>query len=103
MTTTHPNDPFILGSDDGFPMTEQPTRQLTGQRTAAEQHPTVPIWTSLDTLAVVLLSLLALVPRTVNLLGLDPFVDEAAWTDWALRQFEIAAPRTWFIPLLTDG
>ena len=47
--------------------------------------------------------MLALVPRTVNLLGLDPFIDEAAWTDWAFRQFEIASPRTWIIPLVTDG
>jgi hypothetical protein len=43
------------------------------------------------------------VPRTVNLLGLDPFVDEAAWTDWAFRLFEPASPRSWLIPLLTDG
>jgi hypothetical protein len=60
-------------------------------------------WTTIDALAAVLLVLLALVPRTVNLLGLDPFVDEASWTDWAFRQFEVAAPRTWIIPLVTDG
>jgi hypothetical protein len=48
-------------------------------------------------------TVLALVPRTVNLLGLDPFVDEAAWTDWAFRQFELTSPRTWIIPLVTDG
>jgi 4-amino-4-deoxy-L-arabinose transferase-like glycosyltransferase len=60
-------------------------------------------WTTIDAFAAVLLVLMALVPRTVNLLGLDPFVDEASWTDWAFRQFELAAPRTWVIPLVTDG
>jgi hypothetical protein len=60
-------------------------------------------WTLTDAAAIALLLLLALVPRTVNLLGLDPFIDEAAWTDWAFRQFELTSPRTWIIPLVTDG
>ena len=60
-------------------------------------------WTAVDTVAAALLVLLALIPRTINLLGLDPFVDEAAWTDWAFRLFELTAPRTWLIPLVTDG
>jgi hypothetical protein len=64
---------------------------------------TTSAWTVIDTIAVVLLVLLALVPRTVNLLGLDPLIDEASTTDWAFRQFELASPRTWLIPILTDG
>ena len=60
-------------------------------------------WTLTDWAAIGLLMVLALVPRTVNLLGLDPFIDEAAWTDWAFRQFELTSPRTWIIPLVTDG
>ena len=60
-------------------------------------------WTLTDWAAIGLLTVLALVPRTVNLLGLDPFIDEAAWTDWAFRQFELTSPRTWIIPLVTDG
>jgi len=70
-----------------------------GEHSAAAALP----WTTVDTLAAVLLTLLALVPRTVNLLGLDPFVDEASWTDWAFRLFDPTAPRTWIIPVVTDG
>lgn len=62
-----------------------------------------PAWTALDTVAALLIAVLALLPRTVNLLGLDPFIDEAAWTDWAFRQFALTSPRTWIIPLVTDG
>lgn len=57
----------------------------------------------LDLLLVVLLALLAAVPRTVNLLGLDPFIDESSWVDWALRELQPRVPRTWFAPLLQDG
>ncbi|MFN8637634.1 MAG: glycosyltransferase family 39 protein [Chloroflexota bacterium] len=60
-------------------------------------------WSLLDLLAVAVLALVATVPRTANLLGLDPFVDEASWTDWALRLLEPGSPRTWLIPVLTDG
>jgi 4-amino-4-deoxy-L-arabinose transferase-like glycosyltransferase len=60
-------------------------------------------WTRIDALAAVLLVILAAIPRAYNLLGLDPFVDEASWTDWAFRLFEWTSPRTWIIPLVTDG
>lgn len=60
-------------------------------------------WTTADLICTVLLAVLAAIPRTVNLLGLDPFIDEVAWVDWAVRQFEWTSPRTWLIPLLTDG
>jgi 4-amino-4-deoxy-L-arabinose transferase-like glycosyltransferase len=52
---------------------------------------------------LVLLAILAAVPRLINLLGLDPFVDEAAWVDWATREFVPSSPGTWFTPLLHDG
>lgn len=60
-------------------------------------------WSAVDLLLIALLAVLAAVPRTVNLLGLDPFIDEVAWVDWAVRQFAWDAPRSWLIPLLTDG
>ncbi|MCC7372064.1 MAG: glycosyltransferase family 39 protein [Chloroflexi bacterium] len=60
-------------------------------------------WNRFDVAIAVVLAALAALPRTVNLLGLDPFIDEVAWVDWAVRQFEWSAPRSWLIPLLTDG
>jgi hypothetical protein len=60
-------------------------------------------WTRVDAVVMLLLAVLALVPRTVNLLGLDPFVDEAASLDWPLRLYELTAPRTWMLSLLLDG
>jgi hypothetical protein len=56
-----------------------------------------------DLAILLLLAVLAAVPRVVNLLGLDPFVDEASWADWATREFQPGSPRTWFAPLLHDG
>lgn len=58
---------------------------------------------AVDGLCLVVLALVAAVPRTVNLLGLDPFVDEAAWVDWALRQFDWASPPTWLVSVFKDG
>ena len=49
------------------------------------------------------LALLATVPRVVNLLALDPFIDEVAWAHWALRQFDPFVPSTWVQPLVRDG
>jgi 4-amino-4-deoxy-L-arabinose transferase-like glycosyltransferase len=49
------------------------------------------------------LAILAALPRMTNLLGLDPFIDEVAWTDWVVQQFDPLIPHTWFAPLLTDG
>ena len=49
-----------------------------------------PGWTLVDAVVLVLLAALALLPRTINLLGMDPFVDEAATLDWALRLYELA-------------
>jgi len=59
--------------------------------------------TRLDLLIVAGLAVVAAVPRLTNLLGLDPFIDEASWTDWAIREFNPAVPRTWLAPLLQDG
>ena len=66
-------------------------------------RPSAYRWTAADLVCTVFLVVLAAIPRTVNLLGLDPFIDEVAWVDWAVRQFEWSAPRSWLIPLLTDG
>ena len=63
----------------------------------------VPAVAWLDVATALLLTILAAVPRLVNLLGLDPFVDEASWVDWATREFNPANPRSWFAPLLRDG
>lgn len=60
-------------------------------------------WSALDAIWLALLAVAATVPRTVNLLGLDPFVDEAAWVDWALRQFQWSVPSSWLVSVLTDG
>ena len=67
------------------------------------QHPSSYRWTAADLICAAFLVVLAAVPRTVNLLGLDPFIDEVAWVDWAVRQFQWDVPRSWLIPLLTDG
>lgn len=61
------------------------------------------MWTPVDAGLLVLLAVLALLPRTVNLLGMDPFVDEASSLDWALRLYELTSPRTWFLSVLLDG
>ena len=60
-------------------------------------------WTVPDLAILALAAVLATIPRTVNLLGMDPFVDEAAALDWALRLFEPTSPRTWLLSMLTDG
>lgn len=57
----------------------------------------------MDAGIVALAAILALIPRTVNLLGMDPFVDEVASLDWPLRVYELTAPRTWLASLLVDG
>ena len=69
-------------------LTAAPDRTLALPRST--RTTTTSAWTIIDTVAVVLLVMLALVPRTVNMLGLDPFIDEASTTDWAFRQFELA-------------
>ena len=56
-----------------------------------------------EPLILATLALLAAVPRVTNLLALDPFVDEVAWTHWALRQFDPATPSSWVAPLVRDG
>jgi hypothetical protein len=56
-----------------------------------------------DGVVTVAIAVLALVPRTINLLGLDPFVDEAAALDWPLRLYELTSPRTWMFSLMLDG
>jgi 4-amino-4-deoxy-L-arabinose transferase-like glycosyltransferase len=65
--------------------------------------PIARTWTTADAIYLLLLAVVSAVPRLANLLGLDPFIDEVAWTDWAVRQFEWTSPRTWMIPVLTDG
>ena len=56
-----------------------------------------------DLLILGSLVVLAALPRMTNLLGLDPFIDEVAWVDWVIQQFDPLVPRTWFAPLLIDG
>jgi len=68
----------------------------------AEPHPALP-WRVADAFWLVVLAVAAAVPRMVNLLGLDPFVDEAAWVDWALRQFEWSSPSSWLVSVFKDG
>ena len=60
-------------------------------------------WTAPDLAILALAAVLATIPRTVNLLGMDPFVDEASSLDWTLRLFEPTSPRTWLLSMLTDG
>jgi hypothetical protein len=60
-------------------------------------------WTRADVGIMVLAAVLAVIPRTVNLLGLDPFVDEASSLDWTLRLIDLTAPRTWLLSMLMDG
>jgi len=65
-----------------------------------------PSWRALarpDALILVGLALLAAVPRLVNLLVLDPFIDEVVWVHWALRGLDPATPTTWMLPLVRDG
>jgi 4-amino-4-deoxy-L-arabinose transferase-like glycosyltransferase len=64
---------------------------------------TSPPWRPVDAFWLAVLAVVAAIPRMVNLLGLDPFVDEAAWVDWALRQFEWSSPSTWLVSVLKDG
>ena len=60
-------------------------------------------WTRLDLVVMALVTIVALVPRLTNLLGMDPFIDEAASLDWPLRIYELASPRTWMLSVLSDG
>lgn len=60
-------------------------------------------WAPIDVVVMALAVVLAVVPRTVNLLGMDPFVDEVATLDWPLRHYELTAPRTWLDSVLVDG
>ena len=50
-----------------------------------------------------LAAVLAIIPRTVNLLGMDPFIDEAASLDWPLRLYQLTSPSTWLASILVDG
>jgi 4-amino-4-deoxy-L-arabinose transferase-like glycosyltransferase len=59
--------------------------------------------TRVDLAILASLAVLAALPRLTNILGLDPFVDEASWVDWTAHQFDPLVPRSWFAPLLTDG
>jgi hypothetical protein len=57
----------------------------------------------LELALVIGLAIVAAVPRCINLLGLDPFIDESSWVDWATREFEPTVLASWLAPLLHDG
>ena len=80
-----------------------PFAVATSASDARQETERTSTWAGIDVVIMVLVAALAAVPRTVNLLGMDPFIDEAAALDWPLRLYDLTAPHTWILSVLVDG
>ena len=49
------------------------------------------------------LLVLAAPPRLLNLLAVDPFVDEVIWLHWTVDLFDFRKPSTFWTPMIADG